>query len=68
MGHHRFTHEYELNRACQRTVFQTHARRFGYTVVGRAPGWSGPNRVNNKQVGKRYERITSMGSAAEYKG
>lgn len=32
-----------------------HARGVGDNVAGRAPGWSGPNSMDNKQGSKRYK-------------
>jgi hypothetical protein len=36
-----------------------HTRSVGQSIAGRAPGWSGPSRVNNKQ-------LTTMDIVAEY--
>jgi hypothetical protein len=36
-----------------------HRRSVGQSITGRAPGWSGPSRVNNKQ-------LTTMDIVAEY--
>ena len=34
-----------------------HTRSVGQRVAGRAPGWSGPSRVNNKQARYRYKEL-----------
>jgi hypothetical protein len=36
-----------------------HTRSVGQSIAGRVPGWSGPSRVNNKQ-------LTTMDIVAEY--
>jgi hypothetical protein len=40
-----------------------HTRSIGQSIAGRAFGWSGPSRVNNKQAS--YKQLTTMGITAE---
>ena len=39
---------------------------FGQGVAGRAPGWSGPSRVNSKYASYRYKHLTNMDIAADH--